>query len=246
LEAVIILAIAAALCGPNLALAAPFQNLGFEMAKVGSASPGSLLSVGDALPYWTCNNFSPGTVLYDSTTLDAYSISLHDGKGGSFFDFKPLTGRYSVMLQDGFADVGYTSIGAYISQVGDVPSDARSIMFSSDCFYTFDRFEVSLNGTPIPMQLYAVENTVNPSFGPIETFIGDISAYAGVTDVELRFTKLVQDPSSPGSHGRIDFDSIEFSPTIVPEPSTLALLTVAALASSACVFRRRRGGGHLQ
>jgi hypothetical protein len=156
-------------------------------------------------------------------------------------DFNPLQRQYSVMLQDGLADVGETSVSAYISQVGDVPSTMRSILFSSDRMVSFDRFVVSLNGTPIPMQLYSVGDTVNPSFGPIETFIGDISAFAGATGVELRFTNLAQDPSNPFSHGAVDIDLVRFSPKTIPEPSTLALLTVAALAASAGIFRRRRG-----
>jgi len=240
--AVLFCAAALALGWSARAVAEPFQNLDFELANI-SQPPTSDVSATDALPYWTCyGNYLPRVVLYDSETLDAPSISIHDGRSKYPGDFYPMEGRYSVMLQDG-AGSGPTDppLSVYISQVGDVPGDARSVEFTSDRMFTLDRFVVSLNGTTIPMQLYSVGDTINANFGPIETFIGDISAFTGTTSVELRLTKLVQDPSDPYgfSHGQVDLDSITFSSTIVPEPSSLLFLTVAALGTSAYIFRRR-------
>jgi hypothetical protein len=230
---------------PTHALAGLFQNLDFEEGNFAPPTSGFLVPASDALPYWTCNNYVSGYVLYDVMTLDSCSISIHDGHGidiGYPRDFNPLQGRYSIMLQDGVGPPNgqpFDLTNAYISQTGDIPSDARSIIFCSDYSYTLDRFAVSLNGTTIPMQLYSVGNTVNPNYGPITTFIGDISAFTGTNDVELRFTKLVQDPFNP-YHGAINLDDIQFSSIVVPEPSSLALLFIIILCISAIFIHRRQ------
>ena len=56
---------------------------------------------------------------------------------------------------------------------------------------------------------------------------------------ELCFTKLVQDPSNQNNHGAVDLDAIQFSSiSVAPEPSSLLLLAVGALAAVAYCFRR--------
>ena len=163
-------------------------------------------------------------------SLDSVCTSIHDRNSPIL---KPLQGSYSVLLQDGLYEGRLTNV--LILQNDWVPSNARSLMFSTDTPWYLDHLVVSLNGRTIPMRLYSVGNTVNPSFGPIETFIGDISAFAGQYSVELMFTKLVQDMSNPNVHGMVDLDAIQFSTIIVPEPSTLALLCVAAAGLCACL-----------
>jgi hypothetical protein len=87
-----------------------------------------------------------------------------------------------------------------------------------------------LNGTVIPTSVYSVGDTVNPGAGPVDTYIGDIRAFAGQHSVELRFES---------NSGWNTLDGIRFSTTVVPEPSTLALLTIAALVALAPLARRR-------
>ena len=76
-------------------LAGPFQNLDFESASVGSTPPGGIVRAASALPFWSCNNYRAGYVVYDGRTLDSYAVSVHDGRGigVSTGDFKPLDGR---------------------------------------------------------------------------------------------------------------------------------------------------------
>lgn len=116
-------------------------------------------------------------------------------------------------------------------------------MFKTDMAQYIDRLVVSLNGTAIPMRLYSVDDTVNSSWGPIKTYIGDISAFSDQQDVELRFTKLVQDPSHPYNYGVIDLDDIQFSTIVVPEPSSLLLLAIALIPLAGYCWRRNWKAG---
>jgi len=239
---------AVAFVWPAQASAAAFQNLDFESAVVGTAAPITLLPASQALPGWTSNNWDSGQVLYDGTAFDSVCTSLHDGRGigqpQPSRDFHPLQGAYSLMLQDGeTAENVNVAVDAYVCQTGDIPGYARSLMFSTDMAYYVDHLQVSLGGTVIPMHLYSVGSVVNhpsgPWFGPVETFIGDISTVAGQQDVELRFTKLVQDPSNPYNHGFADIDAIQFSTIVVPEPSSLVLLAIGILSLAGYCWRRR-------
>ena len=72
---------------------------------------------------------------------------------------------------------------------------------------------------------------MNPGFGPIETYFANISTFAGEDDVVLKFD------AAPGSE--TDLDAIQFS-TIVPEPSSLALLAIGILSLGGYVWRRAR------
>ena len=212
--------------------------MNFESATiVEPLEDGWLTPAASALPYWTSNNFAAGYVVYDTTTLDSVGVSIHDSNSSTI---KPLAGNYSLILQDGVApQVGVVLTSAYISQTGDIPADRRSLMFQSDMTQYINELQVSLNGVVVPFTLYSVGGTVNPSYGPVNTYACDISAFAGDTDVTLEFEKLVHDPLNPSSHGIVDLDNIQFSPTVVPEPSTLALLIIAALVALAPIARRR-------
>ena len=193
-----------------------------------------------ALPYWTTDNYWPGYVVYDTLSLGSVAVSIQDGLGrNGTKPMSPLQGQYSVFLQAGAGGpLADQPASAFISQIGDVPTDAHSVMFTTDLTVDLNRLVVSLNGTAIPMQLFSTGDTVNPGWGPMETFIGDISAFAGQDNVEFRFTQTF-DPANPYGGSAIDLDAIQFSPTIAPEPSTLALLTIAALVALAPLARRR-------
>jgi hypothetical protein len=227
-------------CGVTEALGEPFGNLDFEIAVISSpGTPGTRLASA-ALPFWTAS--TGNKVLYEETALDSAAVSVLDGLNylGAWANPKPLAGNYSLILQDGIApQSGVVLTSAYISQTGDIPADRRSLMFQSDMTRYINELQVSLNGVVVPFTLYSVGGTVNPSYGPVNTYACDISAFAGDTDVTLKFEKLVHDPLNPSSHGIVDLDNIQFSSTVVPEPSTLALLTIAAVVALAPIVRRR-------
>ena len=120
--------------------AAPFQNLNFESATVGTPV-GFSLAIRQALPDWTAGSGSTQftTVPYDTGSTGAPAVSLQDGGNpygdGVFID--PLQGSYSVLVQGGSGGPpppGNPPNDGWLAQTGDVPSAARSLLFESDCF----------------------------------------------------------------------------------------------------------------
>jgi hypothetical protein len=210
-------------CWPASSAATPFHNLGFEFAVIDTPVNNEVPS-SDAIPNWNIYSYDPGWVLYDQMSAGSYCVSIHDGKGG-IFDFNPLQGQYSLLLQTQF---GPTNIDAWISQTGDIPAGINSIMFLCD---TVSPPIVSLNGTVIPTSIYSVGPTVNASHGPVDTYVGDIRAFSGQQNVELRFE----------SNGFNTLDGIRFSTVVVPEPTTLALLAIGAIGVLALVLRQPFG-----
>ncbi len=212
--------VAAYACAGVPAAADPFQNLDFESALIGKPV-NFQLPTSQALPYWTAQSAYPGKVVYDTIALDAAQVSIQDGLtpySGYQRIMYPLSGFYSVLLQSGHDYLG-TPTTSWISQTGDIPPDANSILFIGDDGAP----TVSLNGTVIPTSVYSVGPTLNSNHGPVDTYIGDIRAFSGQQNVVLTFE----------SAGFNTLDNIQFSPTVVPEPSTLALLTIAALVALA-------------
>jgi hypothetical protein len=230
----IVCAVALVCFGAAEAPATAFQNLGFESAVIG-VPQNHQLPASQATPFWT-NNL--GDVWYDGVTLAGAAVSIQD----SFSPvIKPLAGNYSVMLQDGVGPPNgqpYDLTSAYISQVGDVPSWAKSLMFKSDISVYINELRVSLNCNVIPFTHYAVGGTVNSGWGPVNTYACNISAFAGEPDVTLKFEKLVHDPLHPNS-GIVDLDAITFSTIFVPEPSTIALLAMGIVSLAGYRWRRR-------
>ena len=187
----------------DTAAATSFDNLDFESAVIDGPVRSKVPS-SDAIPSWNIYSYDPGTVPYDTVSAGSYCVSIHDGKGGpGYTDFNPLQGQYSLLLQTQY---GPTNINAWISQTGDIPPGMTSIMFLSDTAPP----TLLLNGTVIPTSVYSVGDTVNPSYGPVNTYIADIRAFAGQQNVELRFES---------NNGWNDLDGIHFSHVVVPEPT---------------------------
>ena len=218
--------------GAVQAFASPFQNLDFEDAVIG-APVDNQLPAAEALPNWDNNNGNPGYVQYDYSTNMSSSpaIEIADGLPSIYDNLRPLQGNYSIVLSGGF---GLSPTNAWISQTGDVPAGVRSIIFCSDEINSINGVVVSLNGARIPVSVYSVGAAVNEGrgFGPVTTYIGDVSAFAGQQDVVLRFDQW----DFYGTGGRVDLDAISFS--TVPEPSSLALLAIGMVTTCVYVLRR--------
>lgn len=207
-----------------------FHNLGFEEAGV--ASPGGTwVDASQAFPGWVIPAYCLSG--FRTGALDSTCISLHDGQPAPGWHINPIEGNYSILLQSGENSDG-TYPNASISQVGKVPEHTRSLLFSSDL--GGDMIMVTLNGIEISTSLYSVGETKNSSWGPICTYIGDISMFAGMEDVELRF-EVVR--PSPTEATWATLDSIRFSEIVVPEPGTFIML-FSVLATGVLLPRRRR------
>jgi hypothetical protein len=212
---------------PAQALATLFRNLDFESAIIGTPTFNEVLA-SQSLPYWTNNNWHSGYLLYDDLALDSVCVSIHDGRHiPQWYDFNPLQGSYSLMLQTSSQWASPPYAKAWISQTGDIPVYAQSILFVSDWNCPI----VSLDGVTIPTSVHLQGTVTNGGHGPVTTYIGDIRAFSGHQNVELRFE----------SAGWSTLDAIQFSSILVPEPSAFALLVGAILGGIAYVLRRARG-----
>jgi len=182
-----------------------FQNLSFEDTLfIGpnatvpgwSWSPPQTFGIGD--PYTT--------VAYNKIALDAAAVTLH-GTDSPYAS--ALSGNYSIALQGGtkFLPPEYPK-GAWISQTGQIPADARSLTYLGGAL-----LQVSFSGQSLsPIVLDS---------GPAYLRWGvDISSYAGQTG-ELRFSVpwLSDNPADIVT----PLDEIVFSPSAIPEPSALSL-----------------------
>lgn len=163
-----------------------------------------------AIPYWKVyiNAAEVDWVVYNTTTLSAPAVSFY-GPGSP--DQSAHSGVYSVRLAAGLFPTDPTHVvNTAIGQTGQVPEDAKSLIFHSYNF--FDGVQVSFAGEVLPV----IDLPPDESY---EKFGVDISRFAGMTG-ELRFTGLGSGP----------FDDIRFSTETIPEPRTFFLvLTGAAL-----------------
>ena len=116
------------------------------------------------------------------------------------------------MLQAGA--LSPTFVNASIAQFGLVPVGTMSIFLK----VAGNDFSVSLAGQNIPLIPLSVENNYT-------LYGGDISQFAGLSG-QLTLSSL----TVPNNRfNNVSFDSISFSSTPVPEPSTFALLGLGGL-----------------
>jgi hypothetical protein len=189
-----------------------FQNLGFEAVRnVPLFDPQAhpwYMPAADALPGWACYVGSEQihSVLYNNFTLDAAALGVASSTAAFVPNALPV-GVYSLSLQAGIATSGVYS-SASIAQVGQIPSDAKSIRFRGYEQVTGGiGFSVTFGGNPIPL-------TTIMTGDDVKLYGGDISRFAGESG-ELRITSI--------SHFSY-LDGLVFSPVAVPEPPTSALL----------------------
>jgi hypothetical protein len=133
-----------------------------------------------------------------------------------------IEGQYMVVLQPGLDPFGSEQIvGASISQTGLVPDDALSLQFKAGIYGSIS---VSMGGQNL--SLIPLGTSAHYSL-----YGADISSLAGKIET-LTITALA------GPNTTCYFDSFLFSPSPVPEPSTLGLLSLGSLLYG---IRRRFG-----
>jgi len=209
-----------------------FFNLNFEQASIQSAPSGYTpsdanlpISAAAALLYWTVTE--DGTICNAiwgaPNALDETSVALVSG--GSYPNYTPLEGSYSVQLS-AYADAPTGLFhDASISQTGLVPVGTHSIQFLIFSPPVAGGVQanpaLTLNGTRINLIPISAS-------GGVITMAGDVSNFAGTT---ANLTILCAGVSGSPTLNQNVFalDAIQFSSASVPEPSTLALGAIGAL-----------------
>jgi hypothetical protein len=206
--------------------AAEFQNLDFESVVPPLVpDPNDLFGrvpIESALPYW--HGYVAGveqtSVFYLNSTAGSAFLAIWAKDVG----FPTLEGNYSAAM------IPSPSSAVTISQTGHIPGDSRTLHFdlrsvSPQPMSVNDIFGVFINGQQLP----AVDLLDGPGYS---IYGADVSNFSG-QDVNLTFTAF-----NLNFPHHFVLDSISFSPTPVPEPSTLALFALAGVLGWRC-WRRK-------
>jgi hypothetical protein len=193
-----------------------FVNLNFEEANLSGYVPHYPLPVPftNAFPGWSDTEVSTfyGTnanlnSFYDGVSTGGAGISISDSNN---LGFAPFQGKF---FGSSMGAGGPLAISEELSQTGLVPVGTESITMD---VYAWNGFSVTLGGQTINMI-------------PLKTFTnytlygGDISMFAG----QIAALDLI----APGtlSPNAVEFDKIQFSTNIVPEPSDFALIAIGVI-----------------
>jgi hypothetical protein len=193
-----------------------FVNLNFEDATIvpDLSSPYYPYAVyaSQAIPGWTTVGFlGPNDILYNDLTLGTPNVSLlglNDQYGPA-----PLDGAFSIILQ-AYAYGESPSI----SQTSLVPATAESLFFKAQAGTgsTTPILQVSLGGQDIPFS--AISTGANYTL-----YGGNIPSTLEGQVENLTFSAF------PEGGNTWEIDNIQFSPSSVPEPTTLGLIALGAL-----------------
>jgi PEP-CTERM motif len=199
-----------------------FVNLDFESANLSPVPAGQFggyVPISDALPGWAAyfGTTQLTQVLQNNLTLGSGSVDVL-GPDWTFGGSAIIDGQYSVELQPDTSD----ALSATITQTGMIPITAKSLQFKKAP--TTDPLSVTIGGQTISMT--PLQNTSTYTL-----YGGDISAFAGLME-ELKISAL------PGTFG-FTLDDIQFSPSVVPEPSVFGLLALGGLFFGSCRRIRR-------
>ena len=193
---------------------AEFRNLNFEQANlpvIPRGQFGDYIPISQGLPGWSV---FVGTAQVTQVLHNNFSL------GGSIPSILGPISPASVIIERNYTALLVAGSPADLSltQTGLIPTGVQSIIF--EAISGNGPFTVSLGGNLIP--IIPLETT--PGY---TLYGGDIAAFAGQT-TELRFTS-VSIFSQGGGLNTLYLDSIQFSTTSVPEPSTLGLFALGGL-----------------
>ncbi len=196
-----------------------FSDLDFE--SIGGptiASDGIWLGWSLAAPGWQHASGGDSVFVYHHTPPQNSFAQYYFLADPSSTSWAPLAGDYSLALVSGHFnrnDPNSPWVNAFIEQDAIIPLGTKSLTLLA----TGD-FSVTLNSQRLEM-----------------TPLGDHRFAADVSPFEGEFAALRIINNSSETQDPVLVDNISFSPQLVPEPSTLALL---GLGAAALVLRRRR------
>jgi hypothetical protein len=180
-----------------------FRNMDFEQSQIPQNQPHGYVAADLAFPFWTVyyGASQQTQVLWNDVSVGSTQASLI----GQFDPTaKPIAGGYSALLFGG-------PIACSLSQIGQVPTDAASMLFKAETLGPPP--VVTIGGVSLPV--------FDVSSGPNYTLYGvDVSQFVGMQE-DLRFI------ARPGYD--LNLDDIVFSSTAVPEPTTGGLLLLGGL-----------------
>lgn len=189
-----------------------FQNLDFEAARVVFIGSTQMIEATNALPGWTAfDGANQMTSIYYNRSAAAAPVNLLGSNVAG------INGSFSVILQ-----------GGSISQVGTVPTDAKSLLFKGRVVGGSPLFVVTLGGQNLfYMALLSATNYT--------VFGADVSGFAG---------QAAMLSCSVQGYSQFVIDDFEFSPRLIPEPGALGLVGIGSFCFAARWIRRRskRGG----
>lgn len=203
------------LCGKSQAQG--FINFNFESANLPSIPAGQYggeVSTADAIPGWTAYLGTNQTtqVLQNNLTLGNASVDI---LGPDWNGYGIIQGQYTVVLQPGADPFGseLNNVSASISQTGLVPQNAESLTFEA---LLYSSISVSLDGQNLSLISLGTSGNGTLYGANIPTSLDGLSETLTITALAAANTADY-------------FDSFAFSPSLVPEPSTLALASLGVL-----------------
>jgi hypothetical protein len=207
--------------GASLAQAAPFENLGFDLANTNTLSPapGSPLRgtgpTEDLLPAWQLlRGTTPQPTLGFNLSLSTLGYAtLISADQSDFFGFN-VEGKYALHLVSVPGNVELFTL----VQRGEVPAEARILTYK-------------FSGAPLALTVNGAD--LQPLADSPSAAAFDISSFAGQT-VDLKLTLL--GPAMPNEPATTFVDSIAFG---IPEPTALALMAMGTLVLCLGVRLRR-------
>jgi len=208
-----------------------FQNLDFESGALYFPNPFEFPPplYSDVLPGWTVRfgtNVQPAANC-NAFILDYPAVSLVST--GGFFDSYVIDGTRSIYLQaTDPSNAGGPNTIVSITQAGTIPLGANSLIFDARNQW-HDSFPVEPGPFVLSLEGVSLALNIIASDGPDRTYAVDVSSWAGQT-VEL---SIGVEPSSAWGgviwEGWAVIDSIQFSPEVVPEPRSCAVLVTAGI-----------------
>jgi len=190
-----------------------FQNLDFEAAdltRIQQGQFGGFVPIDQALPGWSgfWGTLQASSVLQNNFALGSPNISIF---GPDWFANGIIEDQYTVLLQAGGMDSSF--VNTSIAQSGLIPTGTQSILLKA----SGNDFSVDFAGQPVSM--------IPISTGSNYTLYGgDVSQFAGQSG-QLTLSALTV-PNN--QFNNVLFDSIVFSPQVVPEPGVVGLLALGS------------------
>ena len=206
-------------CTSRVYSQAGFQDLGFESAMIVPVS-GDLYGRVEFTPAF------PGWIGYVGTnvqTLAQYNNIFLDSSGIAIFDtnsfFEPIEGNFTAVLAAGLALGTSQPADTTLSQTGFIPAGMQSLLFDALLEGDVGSFAVTINGQMLSLTPLSIT--------PTHTLYGaNISAWSDQT-ATLAFTVFAEQPHVNNNY--LYLDSIQFSPSPVPEPAFLSLFALCGL-----------------